>query len=274
MGLVEAKCTNCGATLSVNRNVDVMNCPYCGSEFIVEKAIQNFNNVYNITNQIAIDKVFIKDSSNSSDFIIKNNSIVGYQGRDKHVIIPNGVIEIEGLYKEGAYLSDYYNPFIEVVELPPSVKKVNFSGLKSLKKVFPLNNIIEVKSSGFEGTMVEELDLSNVKKIGYGAFLFCKELKILKVSREAFESTTSSWTSHYNYDNYCDKLEKFYIDGVLITPDMPEAHSIAISKTPIYNKADQIIKENWIKAGKCKFCGGELKGLFTKICKKCNKKQN
>ena len=42
MPLVSAKCTNCGGILSVDRVKDAAICPYCGSAYIVEKAIRNY----------------------------------------------------------------------------------------------------------------------------------------------------------------------------------------------------------------------------------------
>lgn len=43
MPLVDAKCTNCGATLKVDNVKDAAICEHCGSAFIVEKAINNYN---------------------------------------------------------------------------------------------------------------------------------------------------------------------------------------------------------------------------------------
>ena len=48
MPLVDAKCTNCGSILKVESSKEAAICEYCGSAFIVEKAINN----YNITNNI------------------------------------------------------------------------------------------------------------------------------------------------------------------------------------------------------------------------------
>lgn len=48
--LVQAKCTNCGAALTVNPSEDAAICPFCNSAFIVDKAIQNFTS-YNISAQ-------------------------------------------------------------------------------------------------------------------------------------------------------------------------------------------------------------------------------
>lgn len=49
----------CGANLEVDREKEAGICPYCGTAFIVEKAINNYttNNVYNINNAtIKIEK--------------------------------------------------------------------------------------------------------------------------------------------------------------------------------------------------------------------------
>ena len=42
MPLVSAKCTNCGANLEVDNTKDAAICPYCGTPYIVEKAINNY----------------------------------------------------------------------------------------------------------------------------------------------------------------------------------------------------------------------------------------
>ena len=43
MPLVAAKCTNCGSNLQVESTKEAAVCEYCGSAFIVEKAINNYN---------------------------------------------------------------------------------------------------------------------------------------------------------------------------------------------------------------------------------------
>ena len=57
MPLVNAKCTNCGAPLQVDNTHEAAVCQYCGSAFIVEKAIQNFN--ISFTNNITAQNVII-----------------------------------------------------------------------------------------------------------------------------------------------------------------------------------------------------------------------
>jgi predicted RNA-binding Zn-ribbon protein involved in translation (DUF1610 family) len=49
MPLVPAKCTQCGGDLQIDNTKEAAVCPYCGSAFIVEKAIQLYNQTYNIS---------------------------------------------------------------------------------------------------------------------------------------------------------------------------------------------------------------------------------
>lgn len=52
MPLVKAQCPNCNGTLDIDKKKDAAICPYCGSAFIVEKAIQQFITNHNTINNI------------------------------------------------------------------------------------------------------------------------------------------------------------------------------------------------------------------------------
>ena len=58
MPLVAAKCTQCGANLQVNSENECTICSHCGTPFITEKAITNYNttvnNVYNVKNETIV----------------------------------------------------------------------------------------------------------------------------------------------------------------------------------------------------------------------------
>ncbi len=41
--LVPASCTKCGGTVNVDPQTDMASCPFCGTSFIVERAINNYN---------------------------------------------------------------------------------------------------------------------------------------------------------------------------------------------------------------------------------------
>lgn len=58
MPLVPAKCTCCGATLTLDPKQDAAVCPFCSTPFIVEKAIHHYHTTRNIT----ADNVFIQNS--------------------------------------------------------------------------------------------------------------------------------------------------------------------------------------------------------------------
>ncbi len=58
MGLVAAKCTQCGANIEVDDSKDAGICKYCGTAFITEKAITNYNTY--VTNNFAGANVVIQ----------------------------------------------------------------------------------------------------------------------------------------------------------------------------------------------------------------------
>jgi len=66
MPFVAAKCTQCGASLQVDSLKDAANCEHCGSAFIIEKAIQN----YNISNaQINTEVVNIQSGATADSLL-------------------------------------------------------------------------------------------------------------------------------------------------------------------------------------------------------------
>lgn len=80
MPFVEAKCTNCGHTLKVDNSKDAAVCEFCGSAFIVEKAINNFNtyNQYQIEYaniQMADERSVEKRLENADVFFNKLNEV-------------------------------------------------------------------------------------------------------------------------------------------------------------------------------------------------------
>ncbi len=64
MPLLPAKCTSCGATLTLDPAQDAAVCPFCNTPFIVEKAIHNYNttNQYHTTQNITAENVIVQNS--------------------------------------------------------------------------------------------------------------------------------------------------------------------------------------------------------------------
>ena len=71
MELVKAKCTSCGADLEVNPEAECLICRYCGTPFIVDKAIKNYNTTINniVNTNVDSDSVSI----NSQNVIVNVN---------------------------------------------------------------------------------------------------------------------------------------------------------------------------------------------------------
>ena len=81
MNLVQAKCTNCGAVLEVDSKKDAAICPFCGSAYIVERAVANFygNNTTHIvadTVNIINNEVYKSEASVNPRAIGTNNQLI------------------------------------------------------------------------------------------------------------------------------------------------------------------------------------------------------
>ena len=53
MGFVAAKCTQCGANIEVDDDKEAGICEYCGTAFITEKVINNYNTYVTNNNNFA-----------------------------------------------------------------------------------------------------------------------------------------------------------------------------------------------------------------------------
>ena len=88
--------------------------------------------------------------SNTNDFVIENGVLTKYVGSDEHVVVPDGVTEIDSFV--------FSNGIFESVVLPEGLKKIGhnaFDGCNNLKTI----NIPD-----------------SVEEIGYGVFFFCQHL--------------------------------------------------------------------------------------------------
>ena len=72
MPIVKANCTNCGGNLEVDSQNLVSRCEYCGSSFIVEQAISNFNTTNEIRDSIV--NIYSSDYQNSNEYLESGNA--------------------------------------------------------------------------------------------------------------------------------------------------------------------------------------------------------
>lgn len=204
MALVQAKCTNCGANLEVDSSNEAAICQACGTPFIVEKAINN----YNTTNNIKADVVNVY-GGNSADFVIRAGILEKYNGQSPDVVIPNNVTGIasgafyncKGLksvvFPEGiTYISDnvvIFDPIrgafegcssLTSIVLPNSLESIGtraFMDCSALKKIVLPNKLTFISGSAFEHCVnLSEIGIPKSLKdlTGFARCISLKEITI------------------------------------------------------------------------------------------------
>lgn len=134
------------------------------------------------------------------EFIIDGNKLIGYNGDDNHVIIPEGVETIERWC--------FFRKSLESITIPPGVKEINeafyqcanlkeiklqdieiigesaFRGCTSLKRIELGSGLLRIGWNAFENcTALEEIALpASLKDIGAGAFRNCKSLRSVELN--------------------------------------------------------------------------------------------
>lgn len=272
MALIPGICTQCGATLTADDTKDCMICPYCNTPFIVEKAINNFHNTYNISNSTV--NIYSKEND---DFVIRAGVLEKYNGSETKVTIPTTVSFIgrdsfkdcyglaEVIVPEGVTAINY-GAFcncksLEKISLPDTLTTIEssaFSGCKNLREVSLPDRLTTIGDSAFEGCEnLREVSLpDSLQKLGTYAFSDCSNLE--KVRMPNNECICYNRSTPNNNFFHCDKL----YDVIL----------------PNVSWEKMLFGSAWLsQRGKrrlqnlCPYCGGTFKGVFTKICSKCGK---
>lgn len=82
MPLVAAKCTQCGANIEVDDSKEAGICKYCGTAFITEKAITNYNTYVTNNNNFAGANINVLGGDIKNLLEIANNSLNGGNGKE------------------------------------------------------------------------------------------------------------------------------------------------------------------------------------------------
>lgn len=188
--LVPAKCPECGGNVVVNSEKEAWICDFCKTPFVVEKAINNFNTVNNVTNNIKADVVNVYENR-SKDFVIKAGVLEKYVGENSDVVIPDNVERIyDNAFENCIGLKSVIIPqtvvsvgssafanckYLEEIELPTSINEIGtnvFSGCENLKKIIVQNESMQYNFI-FAGLNAEIIDISNLSSIPKGIFAGC-----------------------------------------------------------------------------------------------------
>ncbi len=169
MPLVNAKCTNCGANLTVDEAKDAAVCQYCGSAFIVEKAINNYNTTINA----GVVNVY----NTVSEYEIVAGELLSYNGRSLNPIVPEGVIKINKKAFKGKMISS--------ITMPDSVLYIDdwaFAECPALTSVKFSKNLKEISEYAFYMCSgLEKIEIpGTVEGIKEGAFSKCSNLSEVK----------------------------------------------------------------------------------------------
>ena len=120
MPLMPAKCPECGGLVEVNSENRAGLCQHCGQPFVVEDAINTFNNyfnvtnIYNTTNQTSHNysdgtTVNVYEDTNK-DFVIEAGVLKEYHGEAVDIVLPDTVLEISSECFKGMNLSSIRFP--------------------------------------------------------------------------------------------------------------------------------------------------------------------
>lgn len=272
MALIPGICTQCGATLTADDTKDCMICPYCNTPFIVEKAINNFHNTYNISNSTV--NIYSKEND---DFVIRAGVLEKYNGSETKVTIPTTVSFI-GKYS----FQDCYG-LAEVI-VSEGVTAINcgaFRNCKSLKKISLPNTLTTIENSAFSGCEnLREVSLPDrLVAIGGSAFSGCENLRevslpdsLQKLGAGAFADCHNLEKIRMPTNNNAAQRTSFF---PLIFEDCDKLYDVILPNASWENMLEGSAwfkqREKRKQENLCQHCGGTFRGVFTKICSRCGK---
>lgn len=229
MPLIKAQCTNCGGVLEVDKSKDAAICPFCGTPYVVEKAVQNYitNNTYVVNNENssynpqknAFTLVRMGDYKNALPLF---NKLVQSNPQDWKNWFGKSFCEHENLD---------YNCLVRAYNLAPSEYK------KELKEMCDLKKVVNVRDPKYEYTKEEKekiLKEEKRKDIAKAVMINAIALIMSVVAISSFESS----------DQNIRELGILLIPGVFLFIKGLIAISDVIRFDRFINHQDLIMKED------------------------------
>lgn len=308
MPLVNAKCTNCGATLKVDNTKDVANCEHCGSSFIIEKAINNYYTInygpnthssassqISVKNPIDIVEEFLLYVSNSTDYGIKliklyslmySKEIVDSKAEKlyKHILseVNTGIITVSQ-DDVNCVLADRYpykNEFLK------SLVNDGIKNAELIKNKLDRYNCFKFVDN--QSTFNQEYGNLNFTKLSLDAYNIIKRIFNSSCIME-FKDCIVIYASKISYLNEYDFQKS--IDSYLLIGDISKGTDLVehrnvrvcdgdnttalrIKTTSLNNFCEDIINQivmNRHKRKVCSFCGEHFSDTIFKKCLNCGK---
>ena len=169
MPLVQAKCTNCGATLEVDNAKEAAICPYCNSAYIVEKAINNYTTF----------------TTNNNSFAGANINIVGVDA-ENYIKLANDALEA----RNGQEAFDYAK---RALEIQPESSEGWIAKMKSIEFLGSIKNtrIDEAVSYGTNAIKYSADDQrASVEEIVYNHYL-ARAITLMSIAVSKSKDTDS-----------------------------------------------------------------------------------
>jgi len=149
MALAAAKCTQCGADLRIDDSKEAAVCSFCGSAFVTEKAIRNFN----ISNPGVVNIY-----GDLKDFEIHGGELKKYNATSTKVVIPNTVTVIGSRsFQESAGITEVVIPNTVTI-----IEEWAFHNCKNLVKLTFPDSVEIIEGYAFGGCKrISEIDISD-----------------------------------------------------------------------------------------------------------------
>ena len=266
MSIVAATCTNCGANVNVESTKDAAICQYCGTPFIVEKAIHNYQVMNNISGSVV--NIY---GNNPRDFEIRAGTLVKYNGASTQVEIPNEIVII------GANAFSNCKALAST-SFPNGLKEIEsgaFSGCVSLSNISLPNGLTIIGDYAFSHcSSLTSVELpAGLTEIGDKAFGMCTSLKSINIPDSMFHSIVENHKGQPFKQPFkgsaIEKLQASQLifgeisrfssrnhdDNCFIIPYKRECY---MSGTPYGERLRVGYRELLDRQGVCWMCGGKL----------------
>lgn len=215
MGFVAAKCTQCGANIEVDETKEAGICQHCGTAFITEKAINNYNTY--VTNNFTGANVIINNGNNIEGLLklakgelqakhYRSNNLLKYL--DEIIIkFPDGSEKIINLFYEiGIY--HLAETAIESEEYIDSGHDI-------------ANLLMKYDSENVTGWLMEwKISHTKFVEIGENVIRYSDELNRAKYEKEVYSYFVEHGPQCDAYKKYLNAVPKEYINNNCYIQDL------------------------------------------------------